>query len=112
MVLREGIGRENIDTLGIPSAIVPVMIGNESLLRLGSRYLTHMGVLTNLVEYPAVPKRSARFRFQVMAEHTPEQAKTAALRVGRAIREAKLELEKLGLPVDLREPQQFATTIE
>jgi len=34
-----------------------------------SRRLPQMGLVANLVEYPAVAKNSARFRFQVMAKH-------------------------------------------
>ena len=33
--------------------------------------------MANLVEFPAVPKGSARFRFQIMASHTDEQIEEA-----------------------------------
>ena len=101
LTLRECIIKENINVLGVPSAIVPAIVGNESLLRLASRYLTELEVLTNLVEYPAVPRRAARFRFQVMADHTPEQAKVAASRLGQALKNAKIELDTLELSVDI-----------
>ena len=37
-----------------------------------SRRLPEFGVVANLVEYPAVAKGNARFRFQVMPTHTDE----------------------------------------
>jgi len=41
------------------------------------------GVFVGLVEFPAVPIRSPRFRLQVMADHTPEDI----VRAGTAIRD-------------------------
>ena len=40
--------------------IVPVRVGEEALARLVSRYLPGLGVIANLVEYPAVAKGDAR----------------------------------------------------
>ena len=64
-----------LELIGNPSAIVPVMVGDEALARLVSRQLPEFGLVANLVEYPAVAKGNARFRFQVMSGHTAESAK-------------------------------------
>ncbi len=60
-----------LETYGDPSAIVCVKTGSERLARLVCRRLPSMGLLANLVEFPAVPKGQARFRMQVMAGHRP-----------------------------------------
>lgn len=56
-------------------------------------------MFVNLVEYPAVPIRGSRFRMQVMAGHSPEQALAAAAVVADAIHEARAIVEG---------PRQFA----
>jgi 7-keto-8-aminopelargonate synthetase-like enzyme/acyl carrier protein len=63
---------------GTPSPIVPVIIGSSPVARLTARPLADWGLLANLVEYPAVPHDSARFRFQVMSTHTVDMAIEAA----------------------------------
>lgn len=86
---------------GDPSAIVAVKMGTESLARLVSRRLPKLGLLANLVEFPAVAKGAARFRMQVMAKHTPENISDAVARLRDAVDEATLEL---GAPAE----RQFA----
>ena len=68
--LREKLQGAGFEVIGEPSAIVPVMMREEGLARLVSSRLPELGVVANLVEYPAVAKGAARFRFQVMARHT------------------------------------------
>ena len=68
--LRKGLAAAGLEVIGNPSAIVPVPVGEEAFARLVARQLPEFGVVTNLVEYPAVAKGSARFRFQVMSRHT------------------------------------------
>ncbi len=70
ITLRELLHSCNLETFGDPSPIVCVKMGHESLARLVSRRLPANGLLANLVEFPAVPKGRARFRLQVMANHT------------------------------------------
>lgn len=82
----EGLGFE---VIGNPSAIVSAKIGDEALARLISRRLPGLGVVANLVEFPAVAKGSARFRFQVMAKHSKDDIDRMILR----LREAKIESE-------------------
>jgi glycine C-acetyltransferase len=52
-------------------------VGDETLAKWTSRFLEKNGLLANLVEFPAVAKGAARFRFQVMATHTDEQVDRA-----------------------------------
>lgn len=89
LALRGRFAEHGIECFGAPSAIVPVHVGNEKVARIASRLLTDRGVLANLVEYPAVPVGSARFRMQAMAGHTEEQAVVAADTVAVAIEEAR-----------------------
>jgi glycine C-acetyltransferase len=73
-----------LETYGDPSAIVCVKMGTEGLARLVSRRLPHMGMLANLVEFPAVPKGQARFRLQVMANHSQHDILDAVHRLSTA----------------------------
>jgi 8-amino-7-oxononanoate synthase len=58
---------------GSPSAIVPVIIGeNEAALDASAR-LQERGFLVPAIRYPTVPKGSARLRVTLSAAHTPEQ---------------------------------------
>ena len=101
MTLRDEMSGYGIEVSGSPSAIVPVVIGAEPLIRIASRLLADEHVLTNLVEYPAVPRSAARFRFQVMSDHTDEHAAAAAKGLNKALQEAKNLLEKFGDPAKL-----------
>ncbi len=68
--LRDTLQAADFEVIGEPSAIVPVMMREEGLARMVASRLPELGAVANLVEYPAVAKGSARFRFQVMAKHT------------------------------------------
>jgi glycine C-acetyltransferase len=70
--LRAQLRRARFEVIGEPSAIVPAVVGPEALARMVSRRLPALGVVANLVEFPAVAKGSARFRLQVMASHSRE----------------------------------------
>lgn len=72
LYLRRRLTEAGIRFLGSPSAIVPVIIGEEGLARITARLLIEKGVIINVIEFPAVPKREARIRIQVMANHTKE----------------------------------------
>lgn len=69
-MLRATLQQAGFEVIGEPSAIVPAMMRDEALARLVSSRLPDLGVVANLVEYPAVARGAARFRFQVMAKHT------------------------------------------
>jgi glycine C-acetyltransferase len=87
-LLRELLGGTSFETYGDPSPIVCVKMGVEGLARLVSRRLPEIGLLANLVEFPAVPKGQARFRMQVMANHTSRDIIDAVHRLGIARSEA------------------------
>ncbi|MBT8389175.1 MAG: aminotransferase class I/II-fold pyridoxal phosphate-dependent enzyme, partial [Altererythrobacter sp.] len=70
LYMRSEMTKVGLETLGDPSAIVPVRVGAEGLARIASRDLSNLGAIANLVEYPAVPQGGARFRVQVMADHS------------------------------------------
>ena len=85
----------------------PVVVGDEALARMVARRLPEFGVVANLVEYPAVAKGNARFRFQVMPEHTAENVTDAVQRFRAAVDATQGEYarycERRGLSVE-REP--------
>ena len=60
--LRDGLRRLGYSILDSPSAIVPLMIGEETSTYLMSRQLFSLGVLATAVTYPAVPRRQGRLR--------------------------------------------------
>ena len=83
--------RENGFTLnGIPSQIVPVLIGHERIARMIFRKIFEQGLLVNLIEFPAVPKGKAIFRFQLMAIHQEEEIERAI----DMMKTAKMQVER------------------
>lgn len=78
LALREALQRYGLEFHGDPSAIVAIKTGDEALARLTARELPALGLLANLVEFPAVPKGRARFRLQLMAAHGAAEIETAA----------------------------------
>jgi 7-keto-8-aminopelargonate synthetase-like enzyme len=87
--LRGALTEQGVTVLGHPSPIVPVMLGHDATARVASREMAEAGLLANLVEYPAVSLNSARLRMQVMADHTPALAQTAARIVADALQRAR-----------------------
>jgi 7-keto-8-aminopelargonate synthetase-like enzyme len=75
---------------GIPSQIVPVLIGHERTARMIFKKVFERGLLVNLVEFPAVPKSKAIFRFQLMASHIEADIELAI----EMMKTARLEVEK------------------
>ena len=96
MSLRRELKEAGLDYYGDPSAIVCVKMGSEGLARLVSRRLPELGLVANLVEFPAVPKGAARIRMQVMASHTEENISRAVRSLRTAKAEAERELHDLG----------------
>lgn len=94
-LLRGLLGECGLETYGDPSAIVCVKTGTEALARLASRRLPSMGMLANLVEFPAVPKGQARFRLQVMAKHSQRDILDAVYRLSTAIADARRDVDAL-----------------
>jgi 7-keto-8-aminopelargonate synthetase-like enzyme len=93
--LRGKLIASGMEVYGDPSAIVAAKMGTEALARLVSRQLSHMGLVANLVEFPAVPKGAARFRLQVMANHAEDQVAEAAAIIRNAYQAAAAELDSI-----------------
>ncbi len=91
--LRSQIQQQGMDVYGDPSDIVAVKTGDEALARMTARALPDVGLIANLVEFPAVGKGLARFRMQVMATHTQEEVTAAADRMGAAMRIGQARLD-------------------
>jgi glycine C-acetyltransferase len=94
-LLRELLNGTSFETYGDPSPIVCVKMGIEGLARLVSRRLPELGLLANLVEFPAVPKGQARFRMQVMANHSSRDIIDAVHRLSVARAEATQQHDAL-----------------
>lgn len=62
---------------GMPTQIVPVQIGHERIARMIFKNVLEQGLMVNLVEFPAVPKSKAIFRFQLMATHQEDEIEQA-----------------------------------
>ena len=92
--LRAACAAHDLKCLGDPSAVVPVLIGHTPLARVASGGVLRRGLFANLVEFPAVGVRAARFRMQVQSDHTPAQAREAARLMADAVAEAREVLER------------------
>ena len=93
--LRDGMMERGFTVGGTPSPIIPVFVGNESNARLTAKHLEELALLANLVEFPAVPIGKARFRFQMMLNHTDRMIDTAVNLFSQAHSRAKVEFESL-----------------
>lgn len=91
LYMRAEMSKVGLEALGDPSPIVPVRVGAEGLARIAARELASLGAIANLVEYPAVPQGGARFRVQVMADHTRRDVDMLVQRMLAAMRNADLE---------------------
>lgn len=83
--------------LGLPSAVVPLVVGGIGRSRLLTRFMLAGGMLVNLVEHPAVPRDASRLRLQIMADHTFEQIDQLAAVLAEASRLASEELARINL---------------
>jgi 7-keto-8-aminopelargonate synthetase-like enzyme len=93
LALRDQLREAGLEYYGDPSAIVCVKMGTEGVARLVSRRLPELGLVANLVEFPAVPKGAARIRMQVMANHSEQNVNDAVRILKTAKAEAELEYE-------------------
>ncbi|HEY1228253.1 MAG TPA: aminotransferase class I/II-fold pyridoxal phosphate-dependent enzyme, partial [Ramlibacter sp.] len=75
--LRAHLAAEGLHCMGIPSAIVPVLIGSEKVSRLTGKLLFEQSVFVNQVEFPGVPVGASRLRLQLMSNHNMQQLKRA-----------------------------------
>jgi glycine C-acetyltransferase len=94
LLLRGELERAGLTVIGAPSAIVSVNFGDEALARIVGKHLPQLGVVANLVEFPAVAKGSARFRLQVMATHTEANVRDLIRRFVVAVETARVVYER------------------
>jgi 7-keto-8-aminopelargonate synthetase-like enzyme len=87
--LRALLAAEGLQCMGIPSPIVPVLIGSEKVSRLVGRLLFDQAVFVNQVEFPGVPVGASRLRLQLMSNHNMQQIKRAAPVIGLAVNRAR-----------------------
>jgi 7-keto-8-aminopelargonate synthetase-like enzyme len=104
--LRHQLREAGLDYYGDPSAIVCVKMGSEGLARIVSKHMPELGLVANLVEFPAVPKGAARIRMQVMANHSPENIAEAVRILKTARQQAEEEFVTADRPARL--PQWVA----
>jgi len=95
LTLRQLLREAGLDYYGDPSAIVCVKMGTEGLARLVSKQLPELGLIANLVEFPAVPKGAARIRLQVMANHSKKNIAVAVQILKNAKAQAELEFANI-----------------
>ncbi len=69
-----------------PTAIIPVIIGDEATALKVADELLANGVLAPAIRYPTVAKGTARLRIALMATHTQEELTQTAKLIGTAIR--------------------------
>ena len=83
----EALQREGVNVELSPSAIVPIVIGDEAKAMQISVKLQEQGILIPAIRYPTVAKGQARLRASLMATHTREQLQTAASIIAQAVKE-------------------------
>ena len=72
-----------------PTAIVPIIIGDEATALKVADELLANGVLAPAIRYPTVAKGTARLRIALMATHTDEELAHTAKLIAAAIRKYK-----------------------
>lgn len=83
----EALQREGVNVEQSPSAIVPIIIGDEARALEISAALQDAGILIPAIRYPTVAKGQARLRASLMATHTHEQLQNAATVIAQAVKE-------------------------
>jgi 8-amino-7-oxononanoate synthase len=83
----EALQREGVNVEQSPSAIVPIVIGDEARALEISAALQDAGILIPAIRYPTVAKGQARLRASLMATHTHEQLQVAATVIAQAVKE-------------------------
>ena len=82
----EALRREGVNVEQSPSAIVPIIIGDEAKAMQVSAKLQEQGILIPAIRYPTVAKGQARLRASLMATHTHEQLQIAATTIAQIIK--------------------------
>ena len=81
----EALRREGLNVPTSPSAIVPIIVGDEARALDISAKLQERGILIPAIRYPTVAKGEARLRARLMATHTREELLWAAKEIAQAI---------------------------
>jgi 7-keto-8-aminopelargonate synthetase-like enzyme len=84
-------------TNGYPSPIIPVLIGDSRLARLLCREVLTMGLIANLIEFPAVPRNKSIIRIQMMGE----MSKDHILKACNILHEAIIKVQNVMLNVKM-----------
>jgi 7-keto-8-aminopelargonate synthetase-like enzyme len=82
----DALRREGVNVDLSPSAIVPIVIGDEAKAMQVSAKLQEQGILIPAIRYPTVAKGQARLRASLMATHTHEQLQIAATTIAQIIK--------------------------
>ncbi len=82
----EALKREGVNVEQSPSAIVPIVIGDEAKAMQISAKLQEQGILIPAIRYPTVAKGQARLRASLMATHTKEELQTATTTIAQIIK--------------------------
>ena len=82
----EALQHEGVNVVQSPSAIVPIVIGDEAKAMRISAKLQEQGILIPAIRYPTVAKGQARLRASLMATHTHEQLQIAATTIAQIIK--------------------------
>ena len=69
-----------------PTAIIPIMIGDEEKALRVAQQLAERHILIPAIRYPTVAKGTARLRAALMATHTPEELQEAARQIAQVIK--------------------------
>ncbi len=75
--IREGLGKLGFECPASPTAIVPIMIGDEAEAIAKSNRLLELGILVIGFGFPVVPRGESRLRVQVSAALTDEHIERA-----------------------------------
>ncbi len=70
--MMDNLRRMGFDLGRAETAIIPIIVPDERILKLMSREIHQAGIFLNPVYYPAVPKKLSRLRLSLMATHTQE----------------------------------------
>lgn len=81
----DALKREGVNVEQSPSAIVPIVIGDEAKAMQVSAKLQEQGILIPAIRYPTVAKGQARLRASLMATHTKEELEFAATKIAEIL---------------------------
>lgn len=81
----DALQREGVNVELSPSAIVPIVIGDEAKAMQISAKLQEQGILIPAIRYPTVAKGQARLRASLMATHTKEELEFAATKIAEIL---------------------------